>query len=56
MEHIHNLPDYARTRNYIVVRVVDNEFWFWGAWDELDPAWDAAMAIDGYVIARTEKG
>lgn len=30
---INNYPDYADEYVYIVVRLVDNEFWFYGAYD-----------------------
>ena len=40
---INNLPEYAQNYNYVVVRFVDDEFWFYGAYN--DPI-EARLACD----------
>lgn len=49
---INNLPAYADDYKYIVVRYVDNEYWFWGAWNDSDLANEAALAIGGEVVTN----
>lgn len=50
MMNINNFPSYAEKKNYIVVRYVDNEFWFWGAYDNPESAYRAAQAVDGTTV------
>ena len=45
---INNLPEYAKSHKYIVATLVNNEWWFWGAYDSLC---DASAAAD-YVYNR----
>lgn len=47
---INNLPEYARRYNYIVVKKVDNELWFYGAWNSANDADNAAEEIGGMVL------
>lgn len=49
---INNLPAYANNYKYIVVREVDGELWFWGAWNDANKANEAALAIDGEVVTN----
>ena len=53
---INNLPSYASEYEFIVVRFVDGEPWFWGAWHDYEKAVQASMELgaDAYVI-RTEE-
>ena len=53
MVTILNCSKYALDRKYIVARLVDDDFWFWGAWDEMDKAYAAAFAEGGQVF-KTE--
>lgn len=55
MKHINNLPAYASDYNYIVARICDNEFWFWGAYETFDRAQDVADEVNGIVVIRMEK-
>lgn len=56
MTHIKNLPDYAYDYDFIVVRLCDDDFWFWGAYDTFDKAQNVADDIDGIVVIRMDKG
>lgn len=52
---VNNLYAYAREKKYIVARQTDDvengsDLWFWGAWDDLRQAQDAANDIGGIVI------
>lgn len=55
MTHINNLPDYAKDYDYIVARICDNEFWFWGAYKTFNKAQNVADEINGIVVIRMEK-
>ena len=48
--HVNNVPAYAYDHRYIVARECDGEFWFWGAWDDLQTAQGVATEISGTVI------
>lgn len=52
---IHNYKDYAETYHYVVVRWVDNGYWFWGAYDDSTKAYDAAREITGKVVTQDPK-
>lgn len=52
---VNNLYAYAREKKYIVARQTDDvengtDLWFWGAWNDLRQAQDAANEIGGIVI------
>lgn len=47
---INNMPEYATTKKYIVVRRVNGELWFWGAWNDRDAANEAALEIGGITL------
>ena len=47
---INNLPDYAILYKYWVVRYIEGEYWFWGAYDDVSRAGQAALEINGIVI------
>lgn len=47
---INNLPTYANDYDYLVVRRVDGELWFWGAWDDRNEANRVAIEIGGEVV------
>lgn len=49
---INNLPTYANEYKYIVARECDNEFWFYGAFDESDRANRAAKEVGGVVFTN----
>lgn len=49
---INNLPEYAKDCKYIVVRLVDNEVWFWGAYEDLEKAYQSASEINGIVVLK----
>ena len=49
---INNLPAYAKEYKYIVVRKIDKELWFWGAWNDMDKANEAAVEINGMVVTN----
>lgn len=47
---IHNKPDYADDYEFVVARERDNEYWFWGAYEDGFRADKAASEIDGVVF------
>ena len=51
---VRNLPEYAGNYPFWVVRHVDGEFWFWGAYSGKDRAKAVALDVDGYVWDNTE--
>ena len=49
MVKINNCAPYTKDNKYIVAREVNNEFWFWGAWQDFYAAQYAADEIGGKV-------
>jgi hypothetical protein len=47
---IHNKPDYANDYEFVVARERDNEYWFWGAYEDGFKADKAASEIGGVVF------
>lgn len=47
---IHNKPDYANDYEFVVARERDNEYWFWGAYEDGFKANKAASEIGGVVF------
>lgn len=47
---IHNKPNYADDYEFIVARKYDNEYWFWGAYENGFIAEKAATEIDGVIF------
>ena len=48
---INNLPDYAKNMEFIVVREVGNEYWFFGGYDrDAAKAYQVAEEVGGIVI------
>ena len=47
---INNEPDYAKNYEFVVVRKVDDEYWFYGAYTDGFKAERVAIAIDGVVF------
>lgn len=50
MLRINNLPDRCKNKKYIVCDKVNNEYWYYGAFDELKRAQEVAKFIDGEII------
>ena len=42
---INNVEKYAMNKKYIVARVVDHEFWFYGAYNDIKWAEEAATLL-----------
>lgn len=49
VNNLHKSP-----KEYIVVRYVENDFWYWGSWDDKNKANEVAKEISGMVIKREE--
>lgn len=47
---VNNVPGYAYDHKYVVARLCDGEYWFWGAWDDLKEAQRVAQEMDGIVV------
>ena len=50
MTTINNLPAYASNYEYMVVRLIDGEYWFYGAYSNGRRAESVAFEIGGEVI------
>lgn len=48
---VRNMPDYAWHKNYVVARECDGDYWFWGGYDKVETAIEAANEIHGEVFA-----
>lgn len=48
MVTINNAPE--KTEKYVVVSVVEGEFWYWGSWPDDARAKKAANEIGGLVV------
>lgn len=51
---INNYKSYADQYKYIVARRVDEELWFWGAWNDRDKANDVAEELGNGVVLVNE--
>ena len=47
---INNLPKYAEDKKFIVVREIEDELWFYGAFDQPNQANECALEIGGIVL------
>ena len=47
---IKNLPEYANDFEFVVVRKVDDDFWFWGAYAEGYKADRIAHEVGGLIV------
>ena len=52
---INNIPDYAKEKKYIVYREVNDENWFYGAFNDLCKAAMSAGAVNGRLVENDEK-
>ena len=50
--NINNVPDYADTHDYIVVKYVDGGLWFYGAYDTAKRALEVAEIERGIPLAK----
>ena len=49
-EMIHNLPAHYTKYAFLIVRIVDGEFWFYGADNDFNRAMAVANENDGIVV------
>lgn len=54
MIRINDLPAYACDYKYIVVSKVNNEYWFYGSFNDFERAMRIADKIGGWVIFKDE--
>ena len=47
---INNEPTYAKDYEFVVARLVDGEYWFWGAYADGFKAEQAATEIGGVIF------
>ena len=47
---IKNVSRYAFNYEYIVARFVDGDWWFYGAWNDAEDAYNVAMIEEGQVF------
>ncbi len=48
--YIHNCPEYAYDYEFVVARKCDEEWWFWGAYEDGFTAERAAKEIGGVIF------
>ncbi len=53
MANIVGLPQ--NHRRYVVARLFEGNYWYWGSWNEREHAADVASRLDGAVIAEIEQ-
>ena len=54
---INNLPDYAQDYRYIVITIVDDELWFYGAYNDYEKALLVARETsDRMVVDNSGRG
>lgn len=54
---IYNLPDYAQDYRYIVTTIVDDELWFYGAYNDYEKALLVARETsDRMVVDNSGRG
>lgn len=51
MYTIYNLP--AKLESYIVARDCNGELWFWGTWDRITDAYNAANEVGGAIYPKS---
>lgn len=49
-----NCSEYSLTCEYIVARWVDGDWWFYGAWNDMERAYGVAFAEGGQVFKTAE--
>lgn len=47
---VHNIPDYAPNYPFWVIRPIENQFWFYGAYSDSDKANRIAKELNGITI------
>lgn len=50
MTIINNKPENIKA--FVVARLCDNEWWYWGSWDNVFEAHNAATEIGGHLFTR----
>ena len=50
MNEIKNKPNYAKEYSFIVAREIDNDLWYWGAYNDRNEANRVASEINGMVF------
>lgn len=53
--NIMNKPTYADDYEFIVARECDGKFWFWGAYNDVTMAGQAAAEIGGQIFRTARK-
>lgn len=51
---VNNFEEYAKDRKWVVIRMYEDEAWFYDAWDEdhKEDAYKQAHEVDGIVVER----
>ena len=50
MYNLVNVPEYANHYEFIVVRLVDGAYWFWGAYADGFKAEQVALEVGGVIV------
>ena len=53
---VHNMPQWAIEKSFVVIRIVNGEAWFYDAWDDGNKAINQALEdyVGGMVIPASE--
>lgn len=55
MLNVNNVPKYAKSRRFWVIREVGEEYWFYGAFDDVTRAFKSAKEVENaLLIENTE--
>lgn len=52
MMNIQNMPEYAWEYDFVVARECDGDFWFFGAYETEERAYEVALEVGGQVFYR----
>jgi len=55
VKKVYNVAEGAEEYKYIVVNVVDGDFWYWGAFNNLNRASEVARELKGEVLDVWER-
>lgn len=53
MVKVNNVPDYAKTRRFWVVKIVDGEYWFYGAFNDVTKAYNSCREFGNCTLSCT---
>ena len=55
MANVNNVPNYAKSKEWFVVREVDGELWFYGAYSDYSVAFAMTVAYNGFKLVQNRE-